>query len=140
MFRKILVGYDASAGADRALEAACHLAKESQAQVWALAVLEHLPKYAASIGEIEETRAQGEAYLRSVLTRAQEQALGFGIELQVDQMAGQPAEAIVKYAREKSFDLIVLGHSGHSGIWGSFLGTTTDKAVRHAHCTVMAVR
>ncbi len=140
MFRKILVAYDDSPGAKRALEVACDLAKTSHSELWAVAVLEHLPKYAASVGEIDEATVQGRAYLRGVLSAAQELALGREVPLQVDQVAGQPAQAIVRYAHEHGFDLITVGHSGHSGIWGSFLGTTADKAMRHAHCSVMVVR
>jgi len=140
MFRKILVGYDGSAGAERALEVACEMARTAEAELWAVAILEHLPKYAASVGEIEETTAQGEEYLRGILSGAQEIALRHGVGLQVDQIAGQAALSIVKYAKEQGFDLIVLGHSGHSGLWGSFLGTTADKAARHAHCSVLVVR
>jgi nucleotide-binding universal stress UspA family protein len=140
MFRKILVGYDGSEGAQRALSAACELAQLAQAEVWALAVLEHLPKYAASVGEIEELTEQGRQELRAELARAQERALARDVGLQVDQVAGQPAQAIVRYAEQHAVDLIVLGHSGHSGIWGAFLGTTADKAMRHAHCSVLVVR
>ncbi len=140
MLKKILVGYDDSPGAKQALVAACDVAKALGAELWAVAVLEHLPKYAASVGEIEETQAQGQTYLRDRLSDAQEAALARGIGLQVDQLAGQPAQAIVRYAKEHAFDLIVLGHSGHSGIWGTFLGTTADKAARQAHCSVLVVR
>ena len=140
MFEKILIGYDGSPGADRSLEAVRDLVKGGSGEVWLVAVLEHLPKYAASVGEIEEANAQGREYLRTVLSQGQERALRLGLEVQVDQVAGQPAQALVKYAREHTFDLIVLGHSGHSGIWGTFLGTTADKTMRHAHCSVLVVR
>jgi len=140
VFKKILIGYDDSPGAKRALEVACEMAKALDAELWALAVLEHLPKYAASVGEIEEAQAQGQAYLRELLSGAQEYALGREVALQVDQVSGQPAQAIVKYADDQRFNLIVLGHSGHSGIWGTFLGTTADKTMRHARCSVMVVR
>ena len=139
-FTKILVGYDGSPGAKKALGAACELAHSTGAEIWALAVLEHLPKYAASVGEVEEATRQGRAYLQEVLDGGRETARALGIELRVDQAAGQPALAIVRYADEGGFDLIVMGHSGHSGLWGTFLGTTADKAMRHAHCTVMVVR
>ena len=140
MFRKMLVAYDGSQGAKRALGVACGLAKTIHAELWAIAVLEHLPKYAASIGEVEEASSQGKEYLRDVLGGAQELALALDVPLQVDQVAGQPAQAIVRYAQDHGFDLIVVGHSGHSGIWGTFLGTTADKTMRHAHCSEIVVR
>ena len=140
MFKRILVGYDGSDCAKRALDTACEMATIEGGEVWALAVLEHLPKYAASVGEIEEITAQGRQHLREVLSGAQEIAVAHDVGLQVDQVAGQPAQAIVKYAHERGFDLIVVRHSGHSGIWGTFLGSTADKAIRHAHCSVLVVR
>jgi len=140
-FKHILVGYDGSDGAKRALQVACDLAKAlGGADLRALAVLEHLPKYAASVGEITEASAEGEQFLRGLLNEAKEIALRHNVGLAVDLVPGQAAQAIVRYADEHGFDLIVLGHSGHSGIWGGFLGTTADKAMRHAHCSVLVVR
>jgi len=140
MFEKILVAYDGLEGSKKALDVACDLALNGGARLTAVAVLEHLPKYAASVGEIEETAEQGRAFLSGVLAEAQAQAAARGVGLAVDQVAGQPAEALVRYAREHGHDLMVFGHTGHSGIWGTFLGTTPDKAVRHAHCSVLVVR
>ena len=140
MFKKILVAYDGSPGAKRALEVTCAMAKALGAELHAVAVLEHLPKYAASVGEIQEAQAQGQSYLHQVLSGAQEFALGRGVALQVDQVSGHPAQAIVKYADDQGIDLIALGHSGHSGLWGTFLGTTADKTMRHAGCSVLVVR
>ena len=140
MFAKIIVAYDGSEGSKKALRRACELAKAGGSELWALAVLEHLPKYAATVGEVEETQEQGRQYLQEVLEEAQRFAVTAGTPLHVDQVAGQPAQAIVKYAQEHGFDLLVLGHSGHSGVWGAFLGTTADKVVRHARCSVLIVR
>ena len=53
---------------------------------------------------------------------------------------GHPARSLVDYASETGVDLLVLGHSGYSGIWGSFLGTTADKVIRHATCSVLVIR
>jgi nucleotide-binding universal stress UspA family protein len=35
---------------------------------------------------------------------------------------------------------LIIGHRGHSGIWGRLLGTTADKVVDHAPCSVLVVR
>jgi nucleotide-binding universal stress UspA family protein len=36
--------------------------------------------------------------------------------------------------------LVVVGHTGHSGVWGRFLGTTAEKVSRHAAGSVLIVR
>jgi len=38
------------------------------------------------------------------------------------------------------YDLVVVGHAGHSHVWGSFMGTTAEKVSRHAPCDVLIVR
>jgi nucleotide-binding universal stress UspA family protein len=43
-------------------------------------------------------------------------------------------------ARDAEPDPLFVGHSGHSGLWGTFLGTTADKVVRHAPRSVFIVR
>jgi nucleotide-binding universal stress UspA family protein len=40
----------------------------------------------------------------------------------------------MEYATAEQADLLVLGHSGHSSVWGQFMGTTADKLVRRAAC------
>jgi nucleotide-binding universal stress UspA family protein len=46
----------------------------------------------------------------------------------------------VKYAKDKKCDLIVLGHSGHSRLWGHLLGHTADRVSEYASCSVLIVR
>lgn len=140
MFNRILVGLDGSAGAFKALDAAIGLAAEHGGELVAVSVEERLPHYAAMIDEVDETKRQADAYFEGVQREAYERAKRAGIELRVRVLAGHAAQCIVDYATAEKVDLLVLGHSGHSGIWGTFLGTTADKIVRHAPCSVLVVR
>ncbi|HEY7065278.1 MAG TPA: universal stress protein [Chloroflexota bacterium] len=139
-FRKILVGFDGSPGARRALAQALRLATADGAAVEVLSVIEHLPRYAATVSEVEETReaaARHTALLQAEVRRAAD-LHGLAVETVV--RAGHAAKLLVDYAQAGGFDLLVLGHAGHSGVWGLFLGTTSDKVVRHAPCSVLIVR
>lgn len=69
-----------------------------------------------------------------------EEAKSLGVGLKTQILAGHPAQTIVRFAEEESFDLIIMGHSGSSAVWGRFLGTTTEKVMGHAHCSVLVVR
>jgi len=54
---------------------------------------------------------------------------------------GHPAQTSVQVAEEGRFGLVLLGHSGLSGVWAKFLGTTAaEKVSRHAPCSVLIVR
>lgn len=140
MFKRILVGLDGSKGAHKALDAALQLAAEQGAELLAVSVEERLPHYAAMVGEVEEAKRQANDYFGRVQREAYDRAKQAGIELRAVTLAGHAAQRIVEYANAEKVDLLVLGHSGHTGVWGQFLGTTADKIVRHAPCSVLIVR
>jgi nucleotide-binding universal stress UspA family protein len=139
MYKKILVGYDGSDGANRALEAAINLAKVYQAELSALAVQERLPRFAGTIDEVKEEKEFANGQYGKLLKSAGSQAQEAGIDLKTMMRPGHPAKTILEVARESGFDLIVVGHSGLSGVW-ALLGTTAEKVSRHAPCSVLIVR
>ncbi len=140
MFRKILVALDGSAGSRRAFMAAIDLAKKYDARLHVLSVEEHLPAYAATVGELEEAKHEQNSYFEKVQEEAREVAGSHGLEIEGEVRAGHAAETIVRYANEGGFDLIVMGTHGHSLVRRFLLGGTTDKVTDHAPCSVMIVR
>ena len=54
MFKRILVAYDGSEGARAALRMGIGLAKSPGTELYSISVEEHLPRYAATIGEVED--------------------------------------------------------------------------------------
>src|SRR5664280_41841 len=112
VFARALVAFDGSAGSRRALELGLQLAAEHGTAVTVLTVEAHLPHYAATVGEMDEERRREEQQAHRVLTEASAVAA----------------------------EVILLGHSGHSAIWGRFLGSTAEKVSRHAACSVLIVR
>jgi len=140
MFQKILLAYDGSSGARRALDVALELVKVAHAELWALAVEERLPHYSATIDEMEEEKEFANHFYQEKLSIAYLHALKAGVELKSEIRAGHAARTIIDFTREKGFDLVVLGSSGHSKVWAMFLGTTAEKVSRHVPCTVLLVR
>jgi len=140
MFRKILVAYDGSEGSRRALRAAIELAKCHDAEVQTISVMEHLPHYAATVGEVKEAQAEFEAFFRDLTKQARDQAALQGVELETLVKPGHEVETIVTYARDGGFDLLVIGFAGHSNIWGRIMGSTTQNISRLSPCSVMIVK
>jgi universal stress protein A len=54
--------------------------------------------------------------------------------------SGAPAEEIVRFADERSADLIVMGTHGWTGLKHLVLGSTAENVVRTANCPVLTVR
>lgn len=140
MYNKILLAYDGSEGARKALRAGIELAKLHQAELWALAVQEGLPRFAATLDETQEEQEVGRQYYQSLLAGAQRQAQEQGLELKTLIRPGHAAKTIVAVAKEGNFDLVMVGHTGLSEVWAAFLGTTAEKVSRHAPCSVLIVR
>jgi|UniRef100_A0A7C3Z1T9 nucleotide-binding universal stress UspA family protein len=140
MFQKILLAYDGSEGAEKALDAALELARVHQGKVWALAVEENLPHITATVGEFQESKEKANEKFGKLLHAARSRAEKAGVELKTLLRAGHPAKTIINVAREGEFDVILVGHSGLSGVWAAFLGTTAEKVSRHAPCSVLIVR
>jgi nucleotide-binding universal stress UspA family protein len=52
----------------------------------------------------------------------------------------EPAEEIVRYAREQNIDLIVLGTHGRRGVAHLIAGSVAERVVRTAGCPVLIVK
>ncbi len=140
MFRKVLVAYDGSAGAKRALDTAIWVAWREEAELIGLAIEAHLPRYSATVGEVEEEHRFEAQECARLLKEAEAHADAKGRAMRTEVRIGHPAQQIVRAARDLQIDLIVIGHSGLSAVWGPFLGTTAEKVSRHAPCSVLLVR
>lgn len=140
MFKHMLVCYDGSASSQKALRAAVMLAQEQGAKLCCLSVEEGLPTYAGTIDEFQEVKEERDAYYARVQADAKRITAEFALDLPTQIEAGHPAQTIVRVAKEGGYDLVVMGHTGHSSVWGTFMGTTAEKVTRHVTCSVLVVR
>jgi len=100
MYKKILVGFDGSDGAKKALKVAVDLAKHYGAELHSISVEEHLPHYAATVGEVLEAKAEKNGYFAKVIDEAIEMAVKEGVTLHTKVVAGHEVETIVDYVRD----------------------------------------
>lgn len=140
MYQRMLVAYDDSENAEVALRQAVRLARVSDAALWVLWVREALPQFAETIDEVDEEEEAASTYFRRIQKRVKAHEADLGKPIHVECRPGQPGKNIVAYAEELGCDLIVLGHTGHSGLWGRLLGHTADRVSEHAHCDVLIIR
>ena len=140
MFRRILVANDGSDCAMKALEVAANLAKKYGAKLHQLSVEEHLPHYAATVGEVLERQREEESYFAKVAEESKQIASEAGLELTCHVLAGHEVDTIVKFAEEQRFDLLVIGHKGHSKVWRFHMGSTASKIADHVKCSLLVVQ
>lgn len=140
MFQKILVGYDGSRGGRAALERAAAAASDHGASLTALWVRQPLPQHADLPGESEGEAEAAKEYFEERKTEVAAVAKQHGIDIACESRSGHAAKVIVNFAKDGNYDLIVVGHSDHSELWGRLLGDTADRIADHAHCSVLIVK
>ncbi|MFN3422990.1 MAG: universal stress protein [Armatimonadota bacterium] len=139
-FRKILVAYDGSEHARKALEIAIQLAAVTGAELHSISVEEDLPKYVATVGEFEEVKRQRDAYFEQLTAEARAMAWTHGVRLHTHVKAGHEVETIIRFCKEGDFDLLVIGFMGHSRIFERVWGSTSQSLTRLAPCSVLVVK
>jgi nucleotide-binding universal stress UspA family protein len=138
--KKILVGYDGSNGGKAALAAAATLAEKFEAQVTAFWVREPLPRHSDLPGEYEGEAEAADEYFEERQKEVAAVAAQYGLSIPCEVRRGHAAKVLVTLAKEGTYDLIVVGHSDHSELWGRLLGDTADRISDHAHCSVLIVK
>ncbi|MET8405373.1 universal stress protein [Streptomyces sp900116325] len=108
-FRRIVVAYDDSPAARRALHRAITLACGAEAELIVVAVEARLPHYAATVGEVECELAAEERACRRWLAAARALADDSGLTVTEEVRAGPVAREVARAATAFRADLIVVG-------------------------------
>jgi nucleotide-binding universal stress UspA family protein len=143
MFRKIIVAFDDSPRANRALEVAIELAQRYQTGLHIITVSEPLPLYTAYIeaempGGRKMLLDQRSAYYRELQKGAMAKASAAGLDVQGLVIEGEEVPTIVDRIIEYKPDLLVLGrrhHSAISALWGGTVRSIAEKV----RCNILAV-
>jgi len=141
--RTIVCGVDFSPASLAALDYALSIAQEFMAML----LLVHVVDWPPDRPLLNDVGFETEAFLAKVqegtrsklrtLVPAEARAWCQPEELVT---LGRPYEEIVRLARERDADLIVMGVHGRSTLDLALFGSTTHQVVRHATCPVITVR
>ncbi len=130
LFSKILHANDGSDHAFHALALAIRIAKQMGAELHMVSVEEvsYIPEF------IEEVREEtGVAARRFHTVEGQ-------VRLKTHVLAGHPVRDIIDLAGDLKADLLVVGASGHSELYGRMIGSRADRLVHLARCPVLVVK
>jgi nucleotide-binding universal stress UspA family protein len=139
VFSKIVIASDGSEGADRALSVAIRLAKKHDAELHLVSV-EELPQFPASVDEVVEEKTAANHFFAGVVTRAKAQAQAQAVKLVPHVLSGHAVKTIVEFVQHQRPDLLVVGYMGYSAVYNRIIGSTTDRLVELAPCSVMVVK
>ena len=120
--QKVLIAYDGSASADRAVE------RMAQSPVF-----EGLTAVLVYAGQDTPT-------MRSQMNAAQSRLAARGLQASIDIEAGEPETALERKIATEGFDLLVMGAYGHSRLRNLIIGSTTTAMIRACKVPVLLYR
>jgi universal stress protein A len=136
--KKIVVGYDASPEADRALERAAEVAKAFDAEVIVTSVARLLAGGGKGLAGIDPVDPPELHEVENEKAKARLAELG--VKAKTVDGLGDPARMIVKVAEANDADLIVVGSHTAGTIERFFVGSVSDGVKHRAGCDVLVVR
>jgi len=146
--KTILVGYDGTRSAERALLRAAELAQAFGSRVIVVSVSALEPLAATGGGAfglnyyyptIDEVARTDELLWQQHRERVEAFCAGFGVKVEFAGVSGQPVEEIVEVADEYDSDLIVVGTREPDFLERLLGGSISQGVARRAHCDVLIV-
>jgi nucleotide-binding universal stress UspA family protein len=134
MAEKILVPVDGSETMERTIQYACNLVKRLDGNL----TLIHVVALPTPPTDPRPWEQAGEAILQDAESLVEQK--GCRAERILELASGNPGRRIVKVARERDFNLIVIHARGRGKVGALLLGSVCDTVAHGAHCPVLIVR
>lgn len=135
----ILLATDFSPESQNALRCAVSLAKRYQSMLFLTHVL---PPEGSSMAAVEAwpgltdlVRHNAERSMAKLEDTKNLKALPHEVIIR----SGDTWDVISQVLSDRNVDLIVMGTQGHGGVKKLFLGSTAEKAIRHANCPIFTI-
>ncbi len=160
-YKKIMILTDGSKDAEYAAQFGMSIAKRYNAEVYACTIVNtqqkiiqrHVTTY-EDVGHgkiLGETMGYSEAIINRLRQRLMDDAAKLaenvrkiadekGIKAEIIVKDGKPATEILKIARDKQIDLLVLGSTGKGSISKMMVGSISEKVASTAKCSVLVVK
>ncbi len=146
MYQHILVATDGSDTSERALREALQLAKNQQARLRVVYVVDEASIFSDT--EFVDRTAIERAWIHkghAILEQAQNAAKAEGVSietkmLETESLGEKVAHAIVEEARHWPADLIVVGTHGRKGLRHLLVGSIAEGVIRDSPVPILLVR
>ena len=147
MIKNILVATDGSTAANRAIDLAADMAVKYECSLTILNVVRdmQLPPELVKMAKVENISLRDAGLLKflaeKVLTKAAERATKKGAKgVRTSVVQGDPATAIIKQAKRRNADLIIMGSRGLGKVKELFLGSVSRKVCNLSQMNCLTVK
>ena len=136
--KKILVPLDGSKNSMRGLDEAIYIARQCQATITGLYVTPITqPQTDEQISYVEKYLLKNAARF---MAKAKKRSAQNGILFSDKILYGDEGKKIIKFSKDKKFDLIVIGSRGMGATKELFLGSTSNHVLHKSSIPVLIVK
>lgn len=142
IFRHILVAYDGSKPAVKAIDKAIELVRQQPGTKFSVVHVHNNAQFILGeslIGAPVRVEKKWFDYSDAITEEAKARVAEIP-EVLVEMIQGYPAKTIVEYAEAHHCDLIILGSRGLSGLKELVLGSVSHNVVQHASIPVLIIK
>ena len=141
MLKRILIAFDGSQQSYKAFDFALEISRlcpGAAPEIIVISVAQ--PPEPIDIVEMDAVIDSATQHYEELFKRLRERAKERGVEIKTEIAVGHPADQIIKYAKENSTDLVVVGQKGKSKIENWLLGSVSKRVATYSPCTVTIVK
>lgn len=141
--KKILVPIDFSDYSKNALKYAARFAKQFNAKIYLIYVVEPMIYPADfSMGQVAIPSTDIDLHSRAEeeLKKLAKDIINSNSQVEILIKTGKPFVEIIETASANDIDLIIIATHGHTGVEHLLFGSTAEKVVRKAPCPVLTLR
>jgi len=141
MLKRILVAFDGSPQSYKAFDFALEMTKlcpGAGPEIMVISVAQ--PPEPADIVEVDAIIDSATQHYEELFKGLMEKAKEKNIEIKTEVVVGHPADQIVRYAKEKNSDMVIVGQKGKSKVESWLLGSVSKRVATYAPCTVTIVK
>ena len=145
MFKHVLLPTDGSKLSDDAARTGVQLAKTVNAKVTGFHVMPEFHVFTYKTEMLEDTKNEfamdSKAHAAQYLSVIESAAKPAGVTCDIASAThDHPYEAIIRVAKQRGCDLIVMASHGRKGVQAVLLGSETQKVLTHSHIPVLVCR
>jgi len=138
--QKIIVAYDGSTFAQKAIDKAVELAKKEETEIICVNVIEEYCPIGLTEIDCTIVREMQTKESNAITANALAEFKKAGVNARVIIETGSPAEMIIEVAKKEGADMIIAASHGKHGAKKFAFGSATARLIEHSPVPVLVVK
>ena len=138
--QKIIVAYDGSTFAQKAIDKAVELAKKEETEIICVNVIEEYCPIGLTEIDCTIVREMQTKESNAITANALEEFKKAGVNARVVIETGSPAEMIIEVAKREGADMIIAASHGKHGAKKFAFGSATARLIEHSPVPVFVMK